>query len=168
LSSIVTDAGVRGVLVIGVGNELRSDDGAGIEVARSLRARATAAGIAVDEEQGEPAALLQAWDGRDAVLLVDTARSGGEPGAVRRFDVSQEPLPAGLRGSSSTHAVGVSEAIELARALRRLPARVVVYAIAGATFEAGRGLSEPVEAAVPALADAVLAEATALASEAPP
>jgi hydrogenase maturation protease len=49
--------------------------------------------------------------------------------------------------------------IELARALNRLPARVIVYAVQGARFDAGTGLSGPVRAAMLPLSEAVLAEA---------
>jgi hydrogenase maturation protease len=60
----------------------------------------------------------------------------------------------------------VGEAIELARALRRLPARVLVYGVEGVRFDAGSGLSEQVQAIVGALAEAVLREARELAAQA--
>ena len=44
-------------------------------------------------------------------------------------------------GASSTHALGLADAVELARSLGRLPQRVVVYGIEGAAFEFGNGLS---------------------------
>ena len=116
------------MLVIGLGNDLRGDDGAGIEVARRLRGLAAEAGIDVRAQQGEPAGLIDAWSGRKAVLVVDTIRSGAELGTICRFDASREPLPAQLRGSPSTHALGLAEAIELARALEQLPRRVAVFA----------------------------------------
>jgi len=156
------------VVVIGVGNALRRDDGAGVEVARRLRVRADAAGtragpaIAVLEYEGEPLGLLELWEGARAVVLVDAIRSGGAPGTIHRVDVSREPVPALLRGSSSTHAVGVGEAIELARALGRLPARVVVYGVEGVRFDAGSGLSAEVETVIEALVEALLGEARSL------
>jgi hydrogenase maturation protease len=152
------------VLVIGVGNELRHDDGAGVEVARSLLDRARRAGIEVCETQGEPIGLLETWHARDAVVLVDTMRSGAPPGTICRLDASHQPLPARLRGASSTHAFALDEAIELGRALGRLPRRVIVYAVEGRIFEAGVGLSDELDAIVPALADAVLREASGLAT----
>jgi hydrogenase maturation protease len=142
---------VADALVIGLGNDLRGDDGAGLEVARALDA----------PEVREPAALLDLWDGHDAVVLVDAMRSGARPGTVRRFDLGDGPLPLGLRGSASTHAFGLGDAIELARVLGRLPRRTVVYAVEGRAFEAGTGLSEEVAAAVGDLVGAVLREATA-------
>jgi hydrogenase maturation protease len=148
---------VADALVIGLGNDLRGDDAAGLHAVRRLAER----GVEVREEQGEAIRLLDTWEGRDAVVLVDTMRSGAPPGTLRRLDASAQPLPAQLRGSSSTHMVALAEAIELARTLGRLPRRVVVHAVEGAQFAAGAGLSAPVAEAVPALADAVLAEVRA-------
>ncbi len=163
------------VVVIGVGNALRQDDGAGLEVARRLRTLGDAADTAVRAElampaelavleyEGEPLGLLELWEGARAAVLVDAIRSGAAPGTIHRVDASREPIPAPLRGSSSTHAVGVGDAIELARALGRLPARVVVYGVEGACFDAGSGLSAAVQRAVDVLAEAVLREARELA-----
>ena len=156
-------AGGRRVMVIGVGNALCHDDGAGLAVARRLRARGAAAPIAVREHEGETLALLDVWAGSDAVVLVDAIRSGATPGTIHRFDASEEPLPSELRGSSSTHAVGLGEAIELGRSLQRLPRRVLVLGVEGRRFDAGVGLSAEVEAGVDGLADFVLSEARALA-----
>lgn len=151
----------RAALVIGLGNVLRHDDGAGVEIARRLRERAESAGIDVHEVQGEVTELLDAWHGRETVVLVDAMRSGAPPGTILRFDASREPLPVRLRDASSTHALRLAETIELARALGRLPARVVVYAVEGSHFEAGVGLSDEVSLIAPTLADAVLREACA-------
>ena len=85
----------------------RGDDAAGLEVARR------AGGV---EHEGDATRLLDAWAGADDVVVVDAAASGAPPGTLRWFDASAAPLPAAqLR--SSTHAFGVADAIELARAL---------------------------------------------------
>ncbi len=152
------------MLVIGLGNELRHDDAAGLEIVRPLRDRAEEAGIDVHEQEGETLGLLELWEGADAVVLVDAISSGAAPGTIRRIDGSVEPIPTHFRSSSSTHAVGVSDAIELARTLGRLPARVVVFGIEGRCFDAGSGLSEDVRAAIAPLAERVLGEAHELIS----
>ena len=100
-------------LVVGVGNENRGDDGAGLIAARWLRDRAPA-GTKVVEADGEPALLLDLLTAADRMLLVDAARGAGHPGRVRRIqpaDVGQSSL------SASTHDLGVAEALELAAAL---------------------------------------------------
>ena len=143
------------VVVIGVGNALRSDDGVGLAVAERVR---RAAGVDVVTCEDEPSRLLDAWNGADAALVVDAVSSGAAPGTVHRFDASAGALPAGVfRGS--THAFGVGETIELARALGRLPKLVKVYGVEGAVFAAGEGLSRDVEASVEPLAQELLKEA---------
>jgi hydrogenase maturation protease len=129
-------------LVIGVGNPWRRDDAAGLVVA-------DAAGGA--RHEGDATGLVERWAGAAHVVVVDAAASGAPPGTVRRFVVGEDPLPfAALR--SSTHAFGVGDAIELGRALGRLPARMEVYAIEGGDFSAGAGLTPEVERAARALA----------------
>jgi hydrogenase maturation protease len=152
------------VIVIGVGNALRHDDAAGLEVARLLRERAAAEGIEVHAEEGEAVALLDVWEGAGAVVLVDAMRSGAAPGTIHRVDATSEPIPAQLRGSSSTHVLGIDEAIELARALGRLPGRVILYGVEGRRFGAGIGLCDEVQAVTGPLAGTVLREALELAA----
>jgi len=164
-SSSSPSSGADAVLIVGVGNRYGGDDAAGLEVIERLRERARAAGIAVGEIEGEPLALLEAWRDARAVVLVDAVRSGAAVGTSHRADAGAAPLPAALGHASSTHAVGVADAIELARTLGRLPGTVIVYGIEGERFAAGRGLTAAVAAAVGPLADRVLAEARALAAQ---
>jgi hydrogenase maturation protease len=152
----------RRVVVIGVGNGLRGDDGAGLEIVRSLAARARAEAIEVREQEGEALGLLEQWDGAAGAVLVDAIHSGAPPGTIHRVDASAEPIPALLASFSSTHAVGVGEAVELARALGRLPRSTIIYGIEGACFDTGSDISPAVRAVIPELAAAVLAEAREL------
>jgi hydrogenase maturation protease len=118
--------------------------------------------IAVLEHEREPLGLIDQWEGAAAAVLVDAIQSGAQPGRIRRIDASAAPIPAELRSCSSTHAVGVAEAIELARALGRLPARVTVYGVEGTRFNAGGGFSREVGAVIDSLAGRVLSEAWSL------
>jgi hydrogenase maturation protease len=147
---------VKRVVVIGVGNAYRGDDGAGLAVVERLHGRVPD-GVEVVEMEQEPTRLIDAWDGADSVVVIDAVASGGEPGELHRYDASADPLPARVF-RSSTHAFGVGDAIEIARVLGTLPGHVLVYGIEGADFEAREGLSAPVGAAVDQLADTVLEE----------
>jgi len=137
--------------LIGVGNRFRGDDGAGLEVARRLR-RARPAGVDVIEAAGEPTALLRAWSGAEEALVVDGVDSGARPGTLHRYEAAERPLPAELF-RTSTHVLGLAEAVELARELDRLPRRLAVYGIEGESFATGAGLSPAVEVAVGVLVD---------------
>jgi hydrogenase maturation protease len=141
------DGEVRKLLsLIGIGNRFRRDDAAGLEVVRRLRLTHPP-GVVLIEEEGEPASLIESWSTADEALVVDGISSGSEPGRLHRFDVTDAPLPAEIF-NPSTHSMGLPEAVELARELDRLPRRLVVYGIEGQTFEAGEGLSDPVQKTV--------------------
>jgi hydrogenase maturation protease len=144
------------LLVIGVGNAWRSDDGAGLAVVRALR-QSRLKGVEVLEREGEPTGLVDAWEGAEAVWLVDAVVTGAAPGTVHRLDASERELPAGLV-SASTHHLGLSEAVELARALDRLPARVVFYGIEAAGVEPGDTLTPEVSSAVERVVESVREE----------
>ncbi len=142
------DAGPHGrILVVGVGNDDRGDDAAGLAVVRHLAGR-IGPGVSVVEAGTDLTSLLDAWRGASAVVVVDAMTSGAAPGTLRRFEATWVPLPARAFRVTSSHAFGVAEVIELARALGRLPPRVVVFGIEAGCVDAGAALSPAVNAAV--------------------
>ena len=150
----------RHITVIGVGNPSRSDDRAGLQVARRLREHVsdgTAGNCRIVECSGEATALMAAWANARAVIIADAVLSGASPGTVHRLDAAAEPVPASF-STRSTHSFGLAQAIELARALGQLPQRIVIYGIEGASFDHGEELSPQVAAAMPRAVDRILAE----------
>jgi hydrogenase maturation protease len=131
--------------VVGIGNAYRGDDAVGLAVAERIRCAAPP-GVEVREEQGEPVSLIDAWAHVRVVYLVDAVSSGGEPGRVCRFDASTRALSARF-SRRGTHAFGVADTVELARALGCLPPRVIGYGIEGRSFAAGASLSPEVRRA---------------------
>lgn len=132
--------------IIGVGNSLRGDDGAGPAVIRHLRQNLIDTADLL-EASGEGATLLESWEGFETVILVDAARTGSPPGTIFRFDAHAESLPTDFF-HYSTHAFSVAEAVELARVLDRLPPKLIIYGIEGASFLHGVTLSPAVQEAV--------------------
>ena len=128
--------------MLGIGNAWQGDDAAGLMTARRLRERSLA-DVDVRELEGEPVSLVEAWGGAEWVFVVDAVRSGAAPGTVHRLDATDEPLPATL-SAATTHTLGVGAAIELARALGRLPARIVLYGIEAESIAAGADLTPAV------------------------
>ena len=142
------------ILIVGIGNELRGDDGLGLHVARELK-KHPIQGTTIVETSGEGADLIQLWTGHDRVVLVDAFSSGSAPGLLHTFDTSIVTLPARLFRYSS-HAFGVAEAIEVARRLNLLPSMMFVYGIEGRTFRLGAGLSRPVRARIDELMEGIM------------
>ncbi|QSR85470.1 hydrogenase maturation protease [Methylacidimicrobium sp. B4] len=136
----------RPLLVAGLGNPDRGDDGFGPAVIAHL------ARLALPEVDllafRRPLDLLDHWEGRGLVLVLDAALPQGKPGRLHRIDPlwDWELLPPAA--SASTHGLGLAEAIELGRTLGRLPGQIILYAVEGSSFAPGAPLSPSVAAAV--------------------
>jgi hydrogenase maturation protease len=146
---------LSGICVIGVGNLYRGDDAAGLAVS-GLVADAAVPDVRVYEHDGEPAGLLDLWAGADVAYVADMVRSGAEPGTVHWVDVTEHDLPFDA-SSHSSHHLSISEAVALARVLGRLPARLVLVGVEGASSAAGVGLTPKVADGVRDAAGRVLA-----------
>lgn len=133
-------------VIVGIGNEFRQDDGAGIAAARKLKSLGITS-FRILEQRGEGTELLDLFQETESVVIIDATSSGAVPGTLHRFDLHTTSLPHGLARSSS-HSFGVAEAIEMARALGRLPKTCLVYGIEGKSFDYGTELSPEVISAV--------------------
>jgi hydrogenase maturation protease len=127
------------MIVIGVGNRFRGDDGVGLHVAEDLLSKHLHQADVV-EHSGEGTSLMELWEKEDSVILVDAVHSGKPPGTIHRFDLEKEPLPAPIL-RDNTHTFGVVEAIELSRVLHQLPHHFVIYGIEGKSFDSDSELS---------------------------
>jgi hydrogenase maturation protease len=151
------------ILVIGVGNEFRSDDGAGILVARAIEERKLA-GVAAVEQSGEGAALMNVWSEAGNVFLIDAVSSGAPVGNICRIDARKEAFPKELR-PFTTHAFGVAQAVELARRLNSLPPRLIFFGVEGKNFESGHELSPQVAHSITNVAQMLIEEISAMARQ---
>ncbi|MDD5557911.1 MAG: hydrogenase maturation protease [bacterium] len=138
----------RRIVLVGVGNTLRGDDGAGSVLAARLRAAgkrlAFDAGAAPENHAGPVAASSP-----ETVIIADAARFGGAAGEARLFAPGRL-APGGL----STHD---PSAALLARYLgERCGCEVVILGIEPASAKFGDGLGREAEASVAAL-EAILA-----------
>jgi len=151
------------VVVIGVGNALRGDDAAGLAVAERIR---THAGENVDVRicEEEPTRLIDAFGDADVAFVVDAVATGAPAGTMHRFDASSAPIPS-TELRSSTHALGIGETLELARALGRLPRTTVVFGVEGSKFTAGEHLTPAVAKGVARTAATLLEEVAACTSK---
>ncbi|CCQ89955.1 putative Hydrogenase maturation protease HycI [Nitrospina gracilis 3/211] len=152
------------ILVLGIGNLWRGDDAAGRHAARRLAERISSHNVAVREVEGEGAAVMEALEGFDAAILVDAVESGASPGTVHCWDVSTESMNAKFL-RCSTHNFSVHDAVEMARALGKLPPRVIVFGIEGKTFSPGQGMAVEVETSMDSLVSRVLEQIHTLTGE---
>lgn len=103
---------------------------------------------------GDPGRLIGLWENADLAVVLDATHAHpGHPGRVHRLELDAAEL--GRPRTSSSHGLDLGEAVELSRALGRLPGHLVVYAVEGADTSLGTGLSEPVAARVETLVERV-------------
>jgi len=95
------------VLVIGLGNPDRGDDGIGALVAQHL-AGSLPRDVPVMVRRGEALSLIDDWNGFDAVLCIDAAAPLGVPGRIHRLDLGSSALPQHLTFTSSHALVAVT------------------------------------------------------------
>ena len=146
------------VVVAGLGNSWRRDDGVGPAVALHV-ARADRPGVHVIVNAGEPLDLIESWRGVDLAVVIDAMQAGMAPGAYLRIEgaAGEVPASAGVSG----HVYPLPHVVELARALGALPGKLLVFAVEGADFGTGEGLTPEVADAVERLASEILEEVSA-------
>lgn len=144
------------VVVIGIGNPDRGDDGAGAAAAALLRACDLPPWVSIVDGDGDPARLLDAWDGAELAVVVDAVHSHTAPvGHVHRLSVRGGSPVQLAPGAPTSHGLGPGDAISLAAALDRLPGAVLVFAIEGDRFELGDTMSAAVSAGVVQVVDEI-------------
>jgi hydrogenase maturation protease len=149
-----------GLLVLGLGNLLCGDDGAGVAAVEMLRDRyETPSGTAVLDGGTLGLSLLPyVEDARDAIL-VDAVQADAPPGTPVRLEGSAVPLAA--RERLSVHQVGVADLLGGAHLVGRLPQRLLLLGVVPETLELRFGRSASVEAALPDLVERIVTEAEA-------
>jgi len=137
------------VLILGVGNRDRGDDGVGPLAAEKLALDPVLKRLGVEarSHSGEGASLMDLWRGHDRVIVIDAMKSGARLGHVLRFDAAARRLEPGTFRYSS-HLFSLAEAVEMARVLGQLPKEMIVFGIEGRKFGFGAALSPSVAKAL--------------------
>ena len=132
------------IVVIGVGNRFRRDDGFGPRLLDAI-ARDLPADIVVGESDGEPARLIDMWANADLAVVVEAVRRGAAPGSIVDIDASDR-LDGMARGGQAvgSHSLGIADAIALGLAMGRTPRRLQIIGVEPADLGYGEGLSDPV------------------------
>jgi hydrogenase maturation protease len=138
------------VLFVAIGNRYRRDDGVALALADRLRAHPDLT-IDIVEAGDDVIRLVDLWKDRELVIVADAVIAGEEPGTIYRRNPISTQLPRRWFALSS-HQLGIVEAIELGRAMKRLPRRMLFVGVEAMDLGQGEGLTPAVEAALgPAL-----------------
>jgi len=136
------------VLVLGIGNMLLRDDGAGIRVLQTLEKSLGADGRVRFVDGGTIGFMLAAlMDEAPDLLVIDAVRMAEPPGSVHCFE--DEAMDRFLVGrTSSVHEIGLRDLLDMARLSGKFPRRRALVGVEPATVELGEQLSPEVEQGV--------------------
>lgn len=146
--SLANDTAVERMTVLGVGNVIRMDDGAGIHVLRALTGT-TPAHVELADGGTLNFTLLEAISGRDGLIVVDAAQLHAAPGTVRVLHGIDMDRFVARPGAVSVHELSISELLDMARLRGDLPSRRAMVGIQPANIDWGSQLSPAVVDAIP-------------------
>ncbi len=134
------------VLLLGLGNPLMADDGAGQELLSKLSCHASTWGKQVEFVDGgtQGLALLGLFEGREAVVFLDAVRLGDKPGAVHVLR-GQELLRMGARPASTAHEGSAPQILAALALLGETPKEVAMIGLEPEKIGLGIGLSPSVQ-----------------------
>ncbi len=148
------------ITVVGIGNRFRGDDAVGLLAVKSLRGKVPPE-IKTIELEGDQTLLLELMQSTDAIIIIDAIRSAAPVGTILRIDASSDHLPQDLH-AFTTHSMDSVQAIELARAMNRLPGKVMIYGIVGKDFSYTEKLSRQMEESINITTNNILREIESL------
>lgn len=144
------------LLVMAVGNILRMDDGFADAVLSRLAEEDLPDGVELFDAGTSAIDLMEVFNGRDMLIVIDAVRGGQEPGTLYRF--SPEEVESGALPMNSLHQVGLLETLELGALVGCKPEETVVIGCQPQETGLGIGLSNPVKAQIGRASELVLQE----------
>ena len=150
---------VLNVLVLGIGNILLSDEGAGVKAVEELQNRYDCSD-AVEIVDGGTVGfeLLPYFENRSHILIIDAVKTGNKPGTIVRID---DP-PAFFQKKVSPHQIGLADVMGIAVITDNMPQNIALFGIEPKELSTGLELSQEVAGNLSQLVDMVVDELKAI------
>jgi hydrogenase maturation protease len=147
----------RKTLILGIGNTLLQDEGAGVHAVRQLAEQAAHRDDIELMDGGTLSfSLAGAIEDAEQLIVIDAAQLGGEPGTTRVFLGEQMDSFVGSNRKRSVHEVSLVDLLMIARLADSLPAKRALIGIQPRDIDWGEQPSPPVAAAIQQACDRAL------------
>jgi hydrogenase maturation protease len=140
---------VKKVVVIGVGNLLRQDEGVGVHAVRVLATGPCGESASFVDGGTAVFEALSDWKDIDKLVVIDALKTGREPGSIARVslrDVADRDAPA-----LSVHEHGLLDQLALLKQAGLKVGEIVIYGVEPQETGWGTELSEAVAECLPLL-----------------
>lgn len=141
------------VTILGVGNELLSDEGVGVHVARRLMEVELPSHIEVIEGGTDGFGLINIITDTDRLIVVDSVKGGNAPGTLYRFDIDDVPSAPGMF-KTSVHQISILEVIDLSSLVGKRP-HTTIIGVEPARLTISLELSEVVKTKIPRIIELI-------------
>lgn len=154
----------KSILIAGVGNLLRRDDGLGPRVVEKIRKLDLPDNVETLDLGTLGLSILHYVKGYEKVIFIDTIKKGGKPGSIYKLkpqgrSLQGRPINTEELAVTSMHEVNLEKVIEIGKALGELPPNVVIIGCEPEDTDSLKmGLSEEVEKALPKIIELILEE----------
>jgi len=143
-------------LILGIGNTLLSDEGAGIHMLGYMQRHYPDLADVKYLDGGTLSFTLATWiEAADNLIVIDAAELKAAPGTVEVFSGEEMDRFAG-RTKRSVHEVSLGDMLAIAHLTGSLPANRALVAIQPEEIDWGHCLSNPVKRALPAAAKQIV------------
>jgi hydrogenase maturation protease len=147
----------RKTLILGIGNSLLQDEGAGVHAIRQLADRLPEhSGIELMDGGTLSFALAGAIEDAEQLIVIDAAQYDGEPGTTKVFVGEQMDAFVGGNRRCSVHEVSLIDLLMIARLADQLPQQRALIGIQPRDIDWGEQPSPPVAAAIRQACDQAL------------
>jgi hydrogenase maturation protease len=145
------------IVVLGVGNELLSDEGVGVHIAKEIQKKKIfSPEIEVMEGGTDGFGLINIITDTDRLIVIDSIKGGSEPGTLYKFDIEDAPgIPDLFK--TSVHQIGILEIINLSSLIGKTP-KTTVIGVEPKAISTGMELSEEIRAEIPRVIELVKEE----------
>ena len=148
--------GSKKTLILGLGNILLGDEGVGVRVAEQLLSQSLPYGIEVIDGGTAGYELINLFEGREKVIIVDAVKTDDKPGSIYKMDLSviQDDTTIPL----SLHQIGLKNVFKMA-SLMDINPEVTLVGIVPKDYQTYKiGLSREAEQAIPLAIETIFQE----------
>lgn len=154
---------MKRVMVVGIGNPLLKDEGAGVHAVKRLLEKGMPEGVEIVDGGTNTYDLVDLFCSADDIIIIDALKGGLEPGTIYRAPLEELGLKT-QEGAVSLHDLNFMEAMSMVKLLGKNP-RVTVFGIEPEIIDWGLDLSEKIEKKMPRLLELVNEEVCRLLEE---
>lgn len=150
---------LRPIVIIGVGNITRSDDGLGpLCISKLAKDSEVLEGADVYDAGLKAFQILECLDGRKKAIIIDAISKGAEPGTIHRYDFLLNEMEQDDEIPVTMHDFTFFETIQIGKEIYDLPEKYVILGMEPKSLELGLDLSREVEYGIPGLIEMVKKE----------